>query len=182
MVEFIPDPENTYVLIPRFEDAKDMGDYCDEKNYEGRCAVSAEIVQSNANPGETYIQLYKETGTIDPVTLTLLVVGAIVLAICMTIMMYFLSIIAATVVTAFKRPGLKLHEINGTALIECPDGSTFGVDKETKKIVFGEPCTPWEPPIESTIKWVVIGAIAIGGLIIGSILVKDLLKKKKGGT
>ena len=180
MVEFIPDPENTYVLIPRFEDAKDMGDYCDEKNYEGRCAVSAEIVQSNAVPGETYVQLYEKTGTIDPVTLTLLVVGVIVIAICMIIMMYFLSIIAATVVTAFKRPDLKIHEINGTALIECPDGSTFGIDKESKKIVFGEPCTPWEPPIEATMKWVVIGAVIIGTVIIGGILIKNL-KKKKGG-
>lgn len=179
MVIFIPDPQNPVNYIPRFEDPQEMGDYWEEKGFKGKCAVSAEIIPSTAIPGERYMHAYQKKS---PIAWIPLIVGLIIIAIFLYVVTYFIMSILGALTTLFSSPKAEVKELNGLAVISCPDGSTFGVDKDTKQIIWGETCEAVDPPGAGLIELAIIGTVVLVVGILAIKFVPEIKQAFKGGV
>ena len=171
MVEMVVDPENPYVPIPRFNDKQEMGDYWEEKNFKGKCVAAYDtIVPREAQKGDVYDYAYQQHSPIDPITLTILIIGIIII-LCLVI--YFVSTILAGVAAVLNSGTAETEDMGDTLLVKCKDGTTHTVDKKTGKIISGYACG--KAPISSMMDWVTPIVIIIG-VCVGGYVVYRLVK------
>jgi len=147
MVQWIPDPENTSVMIPRFKDATEMGDYYEKTKFQGKCGADYKIFLKAKEelPGNTYGFAYKTASPSISVSLTLILLGGIILLLYLAVTYIVLPLLSAVAVltTPGKAEVIDLGPPNCTCppykscpkVVSNPDGSTITIDACTGEVI-----------------------------------------------
>lgn len=192
MVTWIPDPDNTSELIPRFDTPQDMGDYWELTGYTGKIGASPEMMQG-ARENDKYHYLFEHHSPVH--FLVYVIIGIVLLAITCYIIYSFIAGVGSVIASLMAPKEATVKEVipgcypdncpttpvEGECycpvVVSYPDGSTTTYDQCTGKICAESgPTTDWG----GIAIWGIIAAVAVGGIYVVVKIIPPLLKKKGG--
>jgi len=187
MVQWMTDPENAAVMIPRFKDATEMGIYYEKTKFTGKCGADYQMfmVAKERLPGKEYAFAYKHSSPFFVIPWAAIITVAIVMVL-LYLAIIFIALPFLSAIGVLSDPGTaKVKElIPGCTcppyelcptVVSYPDGSTATIDQCTGEVI-GTTKAPIT--IGSVLLYgAIFIAVGVGGYLIYKVVIPKVKKK-----